>query len=182
MIAKHLSSNAAERSSLKGCKSWSKTKVYASSEPAHLLNSTWYRNIGCSDIKASCLCLGCMQFGEGISETKAVNLLDAASDFGINFFDVAEMYPVPQRSETQGASEEILGRWLKRSNKRHNIHVATKVSGPGDMPWIREGPIAVDAKNIMEAIEGSLKRLQIDCIDLLQIHWPDRCDSEISCS
>ena len=130
--------------------------------------------IGNSDLHVSSLCLGCMQFGEGISEEDAIKILNEAAEGGINFFDVAEMYPVPQRAETQGRSETILGRWRKSSIWREDVVVATKVAGPADMPWLREGPMRIDARNILEAIEGSLRRLQVDYIDLLQIHWPDR--------
>ena len=116
-----------------------------------------------------------MLFGEGTDESSAHALLNEAAESGINFYDSAEMYPVPQRAETQGQSEIILGNWLQQQHRqRSNFILATKVAGPGGMEWLRGGPCALDAKNIAEAIDGSLKRLQTDYIDLIQLHWPDR--------
>ncbi|XP_073303510.1 uncharacterized protein [Primulina huaijiensis] len=129
-----------------------------------------------SDLIVSRLCLGTMTFGEQNSLAQSFQLLDKAFHSRINFFDSAEMYPVPQRAETQGRSEEYLGRWIRiRKIPRDQVVLATKVSGPsGQMAWIRGGPGSLDAWNITEAIDGSLTRLQTDCIDLYQIHWPDR--------
>ncbi|MBA0741540.1 hypothetical protein Gogos_014685 [Gossypium gossypioides] len=92
------------------------------------------------------------------------------------FYLVKYRYPVPQRAETQGKSEEYFGQWVrKRKISRDRVVIATKVAGPsGQMSWIRDGPKCLDAKNITEAVDGSLKRLQMDHIDLYQIHWPDR--------
>ncbi|XVE77711.1 hypothetical protein DITRI_Ditri13aG0084900 [Diplodiscus trichospermus] len=122
------------------------------------------------------LSVGTMTFGEQNSLTQSFRLLDQAFEAGINFFDSAEMYPVPQRAETQGKSEEYFGQWVrKRKISRDRLVVATKVAGPsGQMSWIREGPKCLDARNITEAVDSSLKRLQMDYIDLYQIHWPDR--------
>lgn len=114
-----------------------------------------------------------MLFGESTSEREAHLLLSAAAEGGVNFFDSAEMYPVPQRAETQGRSEAVLGAWL-RGRRRDNYVVATKVAGPGGMDWLRGGPASADGANIAAAIDGSLARLGVDCIDLLQLHWPDR--------
>ncbi|XP_012836629.1 PREDICTED: aldo-keto reductase-like [Erythranthe guttata] len=128
------------------------------------------------DITVSRLCLGTMTFGEQNSLPQSFELLDKAFDSGINFFDSAEMYPVPQRSQTQGRSEEYLGRWIRSRNiPRDRVVLATKVSGPsGQMTWIRNGPESLDSRNIAEAIDNSLRRLQSDYIDLYQVHWPDR--------
>ncbi|GAB4841204.1 hypothetical protein Ancab_021949 [Ancistrocladus abbreviatus] len=128
------------------------------------------------NLKVSRLCFGTMTFGEQSSLLESHRLLDKAFDSGINFFDSAEMYPVPQRAETQGRSEQYLGHWIRdRRIPRDRVVLATKVTGPsGQMTWIRGGPQSLDAKNIIEAIEGSLSRLQTDYIDLYQIHWPDR--------
>ncbi|KAF0896809.1 hypothetical protein E2562_028106 [Oryza meyeriana var. granulata] len=117
-----------------------------------------------------------MTMGEQSGLPESLRLLDAAFDAGVNFFDSAEMYPVPQRRETHGRSEEFLGRWLRaRRVPRDSVVVATKVAGPsGQMTWIRNGPVSLDSQNIAEAIEGSLRRLGVDYIDLYQIHWPDR--------
>ncbi|CDP03572.1 unnamed protein product [Coffea canephora] len=128
------------------------------------------------DMTVSRLCLGTMTFGEQNTLLQSFQLLDKAFDAGINFFDSAEMYPVPQRPHTQGRSEEYFGRWIRdRKIPRDRVVFATKVSGPsGQMTWIRNGPESLDARNITEALENSLLRVQTDYIDLYQIHWPDR--------
>ncbi|KAF5180746.1 Voltage-gated potassium channel subunit beta-1 [Thalictrum thalictroides] len=108
-------------------------------------------------LKVSKLCLGTMTFGEQNSLNQSFCLLDEAFDAGINFFDSAEMYPVPQRAETQGRSEEYLGRWIReRKISRNRLVLATKVAGPsGQMTWIRGGPKCLDAQNITDAIDNS---------------------------
>ncbi|EPS69064.1 hypothetical protein M569_05703, partial [Genlisea aurea] len=128
------------------------------------------------DMPVSRLCLGTMTFGEQNSLPESLHLLDQAYGYGINFFDTAEMYPVPQRAETQGRSEEYLGYWARsRKLPRDSLVIASKVSGPsGQMHWIRDGPKCLDAVNIREAIDNSLLRLRTDYIDLYQLHWPDR--------
>ncbi|XP_058731623.1 uncharacterized protein LOC131603345 isoform X1 [Vicia villosa] len=128
------------------------------------------------NLTVSRLCLGTMTFGEQNTLTESFHLLDEAFHAGINFFDSAEMYPVPQRAETCGLSEEYLGRWIKHRNiPRDRLVIATKVAGPsGQMTWIRDGPKSLDATNIIQAIDNSLLRMQLDYIDLYQIHWPDR--------
>ncbi|XP_057421434.1 uncharacterized protein LOC130715364 isoform X2 [Lotus japonicus] len=132
-------------------------------------------NLG-PNLTVSKLCLGTMTFGEQNTFPQSLRLLDQAFHAGINFFDSAEMYPVPQRAETQGRCEEYLGRWIRqRKIPRDRLVIATKVAGPsGQMTWIRGGPTCLDASNIMEAIDNSLLRMQMDYIDLYQIHWPDR--------
>ncbi|WIA39322.1 hypothetical protein OEZ86_005436 [Tetradesmus obliquus] len=120
------------------------------------------------------ICFGTMLFGESQDYPTACRLLDACMEAGVNFFDSAEMYPVPQRAETQGKSEEYLGRWMKQ-HSRDKVIIATKVAGPScQMTWIRGGPVALDPPNIRQAIDDSLRRLQTDYIDLYQLHWPDR--------
>ncbi|PKO85346.1 MAG: aldo/keto reductase [Betaproteobacteria bacterium HGW-Betaproteobacteria-12] len=132
------------------------------------------RTLGCSDLIIPEVCLGTMTFGEQTSEPDAHRQLDFALAAGINFIDTAEMYAVPPRAETCGASESIVGRWLARQ-KRDQILVATKVAGPSrNLNWIRNGPAAMDRGNIRSAVEGSLRRLQTDYIDLYQLHWPER--------
>ncbi|KAK7359148.1 hypothetical protein VNO77_01095 [Canavalia gladiata] len=128
------------------------------------------------NLTVSRLCLGTMTFGEQNTLPQSFRLLDQAFDAGINFFDSAEMYPVPQRAHTCGKSEEYLGRWIRqRKIPRDRLVIATKVAGPsGQMTWIRGGPKCLDAANIIEAIDNSLLRMQMDYIDLYQIHWPDR--------
>lgn len=133
-----------------------------------------YRRLGDSPLEVSALCLGTMTFGEQNSAAEAHDQLDRALAAGINFFDTAEMYPVPSRRETCGESERILGQWLGRQ-KRERLVVSTKVAGPNrGMGWIRGGPLSLDAENIRAAVEGSLERLGTDYIDLYQIHWPAR--------
>ena len=100
--------------------------------------------------------------------------LDFALELGVNFIDTAEMYAVPPRPETYGATETIVGRWLSRQ-PRDKVFLATKVAGPArSLTWIRNGPAALDRANIRAAIEGSLRRLQTDHVDLYQLHWPER--------
>ena len=132
------------------------------------------RPLGRSTLVVPEVCLGTMTFGEQTSEQDAHKQLDFALDNGVNFFDTAEMYAVPAKAETCGASERILGRWLKRQ-KREQVLVATKVAGPSrNLDWIRGGPPALDRTNIRAAIDGSLQRLQTDYVDLYQLHWPER--------
>ncbi|KAG0601491.1 hypothetical protein M758_11G115800 [Ceratodon purpureus] len=129
-----------------------------------------------SGLQVSRLCLGTMTYGEQNTFEDACQQLNMAREEGVNFFDAAEMYPVPQRAETQGRTEEYVGRWLRQSQvQRDRVVVATKATGPsGQMTWIRGGPSSLDGRNIREAIDGSLKRLGTDYIDLYQLHWPDR--------
>jgi aryl-alcohol dehydrogenase-like predicted oxidoreductase len=133
-----------------------------------------YRQLGHSALQVSSLCLGTMTFGEQNTEDEAHSQLDAAVAAGINFIDAAEMYPVPARADTYGQTERIVGTWLRRQ-PRDKLIVATKVAGPARrLEWIRGGPLALDGANIREAIEGSLRRLQTDYVDLYQLHWPER--------
>ncbi|HVY05276.1 MAG TPA: NADP(H)-dependent aldo-keto reductase [Burkholderiales bacterium] len=133
-----------------------------------------YNKLGQSELRVSEICLGSMTWGEQNSESEAHSQLDYAVSRGINFIDVAEMYPVPPRAETQGRTESYLGTWLKKQS-RSKLVVATKITAPGrGFGWVRGGPRAIDAKSIQEALDGSLKRLQTDYVDLYQIHWPDR--------
>ncbi|MDR1994638.1 aldo/keto reductase [Azonexus sp.] len=132
------------------------------------------RPLGRSDLLVPDVCLGTMTFGEQTDEADAHRQLDYALAAGVNFFDTAEMYAVPPRAETSGASESIVGRWLARQ-ARERIVIATKVAGPArNLDWIRRGPPALDRANIHAAVEGSLRRLQTDYIDLYQLHWPER--------
>lgn len=117
-----------------------------------------------------------MTWGEQNSESEAHAQLDTALDRGVNFIDTAEMYSVPSGEQTFGESERIIGSWIKTRGLRDQVIIATKVVGPcGDwMPYIRNGNTRLDRKNIRTAVEGSLKRLQTDYIDLYQTHWPER--------
>ena len=126
-------------------------------------------------LDVSRICLGTMTFGEQNTEAEAHSQLDYALERGINFIDTAEMYPVMPRPTTQGATERFIGSWLKKSGKRGQVVLATKVAGPNAaMHWIRGGKNNLDAANIRQAVEDSLRRLQTDRIDLYQIHWPSR--------
>ncbi len=132
-----------------------------------------YRQLGTSDLRVSALSLGTMTFGEQNSEVDAHAQLDLAVLHGVNFIDAAEMYPVPPRAETQGRTESYIGSWLKHQ-PRDKLIVATKITGPSrGFNWIRNGPRIVRT-HINAAIDGSLKRLQTDYVDLYQLHWPDR--------
>ena len=129
--------------------------------------------LGQTGLQVSELCLGTMTFGVQTSEAGAQRQLDMALEYGVNFLDTAEMYPVnPVSKETIGRTEEIIGRWINQSGKRDRYIIATKHSGEG-LGYVRNGA-PISAKTIADTIEGSLKRLQIDCIDLYQFHWPNR--------
>ncbi|GAA0592722.1 NADP(H)-dependent aldo-keto reductase [Caenispirillum bisanense] len=132
------------------------------------------RPLGRTGLTVSALCLGTMTWGEQNTEAEAFDQMDLAREGGVNFLDAAEMYPVSPRAETQGRTEEILGRWLKSRGCRDRLVVASKVAGPGGMEWIRGGGRRLDRANILAAVEGSLKRLRTDVIDLYYLHWPDR--------
>jgi len=134
-----------------------------------------YRKLGNTDIDVSVICLGTMTWGGQNTEAEAFAQMDYALGHGVNFFDTAELYPIPPRAETYGHTEEIIGNWFKKTGQRHQIILASKVCGPTSWcPHIREGKSRLDAKNIITACEGSLKRLQTDYLDLYQVHWPDR--------
>ena len=134
-----------------------------------------YRTLGNTGIRVSALCLGTMTFGEQNTEADAHRQLDRAVAAGINFFDTAEIYPVPPRTETQGRTESFVGSWLADRRCRDSIVLATKVAGPADwLPYLRDGKARLDRPNIRAAVEASLGRLRTDYIDLYQIHWPDR--------
>lgn len=133
-----------------------------------------YRPLGDSGIQVSQICLGTMTWGEQNTEQQAHAQLDMALDHGVNFIDTAEMYPVPPKADTQGATERYIGTWLAARGGRDKVVLATKVSGPGDwMKHIRGGPQLTRA-HIVEAVDTSLQRLQTDYIDLYQLHWPAR--------
>ena len=133
-----------------------------------------YRPLGRSNLKVSAVCLGTMTFGQQNSEAEGHAQLDRAQAAGINFIDTAEMYPVPARAETYGATERIVGSWLK-GQARDKVVLATKAAGPArKMDWIRGGPLAFDLANLRRALEDSLQRLQTDYVDLYQLHWPAR--------
>lgn len=134
-----------------------------------------YRYIGKTGLRVTPICLGTMSFGSWSDEKESFKIMDKSVDFGINFFDTAELYPVPPKADYAGETESIIGRWLKGKN-RENLIIASKVAGAANgwfVPPIRNGMTAVDKFHIKRAVEGSLKRLGTDYIDLYQMHWPD---------
>ena len=131
-----------------------------------------YKKLANTELEVSLICLGTMTYGEQNNEKEAHEQLDYSIDKGINFIDTAEMYAIPQREETQGKTEQIIGNWLSKRHDREKIILATKVAGPG-MEYLRGGS-SLSKKHILQAVDGSLKRLQTDYIDLYQVHWPER--------
>lgn len=133
------------------------------------------RRLGASGISVTDICMGTMTFGSQCDEKLSFQIMDRAHDAGIDFFDAAEMYPVPPQADTFGGTEKIVGNWLRTKN-RDRIIVATKITGPGHgwfSPPVRGGRTALDPLQITRAVEASLNRLQTDYIDLYQTHWPD---------
>lgn len=135
-----------------------------------------YRELGTTGLKVSALCLGSMTWGEQNSEADGFAQLDLAIDRGINFIDTAEMYAVPPTDRTYGTTETIIGNWFRaRPGMRQKVVLASKVCGQADwLPHVRDGSPRLNRKHIEAAIDGSLKRLQTDYLDLYQMHWPDR--------
>lgn len=134
-----------------------------------------FRYIGKSGLRVSPICMGTMTFGSQCDKAEALAILDKSYNAGINFFDTAEIYPVPPKSLTVGLTENIVGEWLN-TKPRDSIILATKVAGAANgwfVPPVRHGLTAIDRFHIMRAVEGSLKRLKTDYIDLYQVHWPD---------
>lgn len=131
--------------------------------------------LGKSAVVVSDICMGTMTFGNQSDEAEAFRIMDMAYDAGVDFYDTAEMYPVPPDAKYIGRTEEIVGRWLK-TKERDSIILASKVAGPGHgwiTPPLRSGKTGLDRHHIMRAVEGSLRRLDTDYIDLYQTHWPD---------
>jgi len=134
-----------------------------------------YNQLGKTSLKVSELCLGTMTWGEQNSADEAFSQIEYALEYGINFFDTAELYAIPPKMETYGRTEKIIGNWFSETGKRHEIILASKVCGPtGWCPHIRHGKARLNEQNIIAACEASLKRLKTDYIDLYQTHWPDR--------
>jgi aryl-alcohol dehydrogenase-like predicted oxidoreductase len=132
--------------------------------------------LGQSDLHVTSLCLGTMTFGEQVDEATAHRILDRALERGVNFIDTAEMYAVPTRAETYGATETIIGNWFaKRPGARQQVVLGSKVAGPArGLHWVRNGSADLTAPDIVAACDASLRRLQTEVIDLYQIHWPVR--------
>jgi len=134
-----------------------------------------YRQLGRSDIKVSLICLGTMMWGEQNSQDEGFQQMDYALDRGVNFWDAAEMYPVPPRAETYGRTEEIIGNWFASRGKRDKVILATKVAGPDKrLGYVRGGDPHLNLDHMTRALEASLKRLKTDYVDLYQLHWTER--------
>ncbi len=132
-----------------------------------------FRKLGTTNIDVSLICLGTMTWGTQNTEKDAFEQMDYAVSKGINFFDTAELYSVPPTANSYGKTEAMIGNWFEKRKNRDKIILASKVAGPG-CDWIRGGGNNFDEKKIGEAIDGSLKRLKTDYIDLYQLHWPER--------
>ncbi|SHM87861.1 aldo/keto reductase [Polaribacter sp. KT 15] len=132
-----------------------------------------YTKLGNTSIKVSKICLGTMTWGKQNTQEEAFEQMDYALEKGVNFFDTAELYPVPATPETYAETERIIGNWFQKTGNREKVVLASKIAGGGDYTkHIRTG--GFNRKNITEAVEASLKRLQTDYLDLYQLHWPDR--------
>ena len=134
-----------------------------------------HRYIGKTGLRVSPICLGTMTFGTYADKKESFRIMDKAYEAGINFFDTAEIYPVPPSGKLAGITESLVGEWMQ-SKPRDSLILATKVAGAANgwfVPPIRHGLTAMDRFHIERAVEGSLKRLQTDYIDLYQMHWPD---------
>jgi aryl-alcohol dehydrogenase-like predicted oxidoreductase len=134
-----------------------------------------HRYIGKSGLRVSPICMGTMSFGSWSDKKESFKILEESYERGINFFDTAEVYPVPPSAETVGVTEQIFGEWVQ-TKPRDSLIIATKVAGAAAgwfVPPIRHGLTALDRFHIEAAVEGSLRRMKIDYIDLYQVHWPD---------
>jgi len=132
-----------------------------------------YTTLPNTDIKVSKICLGTMTWGNQNTQDEGFAQMDMALDKGINFFDTAELYPVPAEAKTYAETERIIGNWFAKTGNRDKVVLATKIAGPGDYTaHIRTTGFSKQALN--EAVDNSLKRLQTDYIDLYQLHWPER--------
>ncbi|MDO1501851.1 aldo/keto reductase [Winogradskyella maritima] len=132
-----------------------------------------YTNLPHTDIKVSKICLGTMTWGNQNTQDEGFAQMDLALEKGVNFFDCAELYPVPANAETYAETERIIGNWFEKTGNRDKVVLATKIAGPGDYTaHIRTTGFSKEALN--EAINNSLKRLKTDYVDLYQLHWPER--------
>ena len=132
-----------------------------------------YTYLPSTDIKVSKICLGTMTFGNQNTTDESEEQMNYALENGVNFFDTAELYPVPASPERYADTEKIIGNWMKKKSNRNKIILATKIAGPGDYTkHIRT--TGFSEESLFEAVDGSLKRLKTDYIDLYQLHWPER--------
>lgn len=127
-----------------------------------------------SNLQVSAICLGTMTFGEQNTFSESQRIMDLAVDLGINFLDTAELYAIPRKEATQGASEQHIGKWMQARKNRNQLILATKIAGPSpNLEYIRN-PLGYHPAQLQDAIDKSLQRLQTDYIDLYQLHWPER--------
>ncbi len=133
-----------------------------------------YKKLGESELEVSNICLGTMTFGEQNTESQAHQQLDYATDQGINFIDTAEMYPLPKSEKTVYSTEKFVGSWLKNKPRDQIILASKPTGGSRGVDWVRDGNLAYNKNNLRQALEGSLKRLKTDYLDLYQLHWPER--------
>jgi aryl-alcohol dehydrogenase-like predicted oxidoreductase len=135
-----------------------------------------YKKLGHSNLKVSTICLGTMTWGEQNNQDEAFKQMDLAFDYGVNFFDTAELYPIPPSAKTQGETSRIISKWIGTKNNRDKLIIADKIVGRSNMDWFRDGgeETRLNKKQIKFALERSLKNLNTDYIDLYQLHWPDR--------
>ncbi|KDN56555.1 NADP(H)-dependent aldo-keto reductase [Flavobacterium seoulense] len=133
-----------------------------------------YTTLPDTDIKVSKICLGTMTFGQQNTEADGHAQMDYAVANGINFFDTAEMYSVPAREATYGSTEKIIGTWFKKSGKREEIVLASKIAGPNPNFGYMRDKVDFSPASLQYALDKSLQRLQTDYIDLYQLHWPER--------
>ena len=132
-----------------------------------------YNKLPGTNIDVSKICLGTMTWGRQNSESEAYEQMDYSLDQGVNFFDTAELYPVPATPDRYADTERIIGNWFSSRNNRDKIILATKIAGPGDYTaHIRK--TGFKGSSIEDAVNGSLERLKTDYIDLYQLHWPER--------
>jgi len=132
-----------------------------------------YKKLGNTNTEVSTICLGTMTWGEQNTQDEGFEQMDYALDQGVNFWDTAEIYSVPPKQETFGDTEVIIGNWFEKTKKRDKVVLASKVCGPM-REYVRGGGNQFGEKNIIAALEGSLRRLKTDYIDLYQLHWPER--------
>ena len=132
-----------------------------------------FKKLGNTNLSVSSICLGTMTWGTQNSEKDAFEQMDYSLDQGVNFFDTAELYSIPPTKESYGKTEVMIGNWFEKRKNRNKIILASKIAGPG-LDWIRDGKKSYNEKHLAEAIDGSLKRLKTDYIDLYQLHWPER--------
>jgi len=134
-----------------------------------------YKKLGDSEIDVSLICLGTMTWGEQNAREEAFAQMDYALERGVNFWDTAEMYPVPVKQETAKSTEKIIGDWIEKTGRRSEVVLATKIIGLSDRKWMRGGELPkLNRKQIFQAVDDSLERLKTDYIDLYQVHWPNR--------